>query len=411
MVVIPQSSGSNKSLTGAAKLTKVNLTRPAAKSKTGGVWTRGRIAVAALCLIGLAFNALMVGPSLVITANGLTDFMDLYAGGKLAFDRHLYEPLHLMAAQAAAEGWSSPTRLFMRLPCFAVFYWPLAQLPYRAASAVWEILCVVGLIAFCRLWPARRKWHAVLAACASLPAWMVVAEGQDLALVLVVMAGTALLIRRRQPVLAGQLASLCLAKFHLFLLVPVWLCARRQWSFGRGLLSGGAILLAISFVSSGLDWPFRYYALLREPANNPYIRLMPNLHSAFDGLPGAGGLEIAGLAALAAVVWRVSRRHSELGLAAALAGSLVGAPHAYMADAVLLIPAVLLLQKRATNAWIAGLGIYLLTPLPWLLLLQGVGYPAQIALCGLMAALLRHRPEAGPGRFHVGTAAGFTGTS
>jgi hypothetical protein len=44
----------------------------------------------------------------------------------------------------------SRTRLFMRLPCFALFCWPLAQLPYRMASSVWEARCAPAIVAFGR---------------------------------------------------------------------------------------------------------------------------------------------------------------------------------------------------------------------------------------------------------------------
>lgn len=347
-----------------------------------------RAGIVALCLAGLAVNAFTLGPSLGCTARGLTDFMPLYAGGKLVFTGDLYSPARNLETEARTEGWSSPTRLFVRLPCFALFFWPLAQLPYLVASAVWEILCVTGLIGFALLWPAGRRWHNALACCWSLPLWMTVAEGQDVVLVLLCIAIAAVLVGRNRSLSGGVVASLCLAKFHLFLTIPVWIWAGKRWRFASGLLAGSAVLIAGSFAAGGRNWPLHYYALLRAPATNPYGDLMPNLHGLFAGFPHAGAAEIAGAATVAMAVWVASRGpRPEWGFAAALAGGILVAPHAYMADGALLIPVLLPLNGRATNAWTQALRLYLLSPIPWVLLLTGNGFSTRCAICALVVTL------------------------
>jgi hypothetical protein len=347
-----------------------------------------RAGIAALCLTGLMANAFLLAPALEYTERGQTDFMDLYAGGRLAFTGDLYVPARVLETEGRTEGRYSVTRLFMRLPCFALFYWPLAQLPYPLASALWEGLCAIGMIAFAVLWPARRRWHTALACCWSLPLLMTLAEGQDIGFVLLAIALAALLMRRKQPLAGGMVASLCLAKFHLFLLIPVWICARRQWRFAQGLVAGCSALAVLSFIVGGWDWPLRYLALLRDPANNPYGEVMPTLHSMFAGLPYAGLLEIAGVGALAFAVWMASQRNrGEWGLAAALAGGILAAPHAYMADGALAIPALLLMMKRATETWSRILGFYLLTPIPWMMLMTGLAMPVRLGLGALLIGL------------------------
>ncbi len=361
----------------------------------------GRAGVIILCLAGLAVNAALIGPAWIYTATAQTDFMDLYAGGRLAFTHDLYVPAKVMEAELQAEGKYSPTRLFMRLPCFSLFYWPLAQLPYQAASRVWEALCGLSVAAFAMLWPARRRWHTAVACSWCLPLMMTVAEGQDIGFVLLAMAGSAMLLLRRRAGLAGAVASLCLAKFHLFLLVPVWICARKQWRFARGLAAGCAGLGALCFVAGGMDWPLRYYALIREPGNNPYSEIMPNLHSLFSGLPHGGWMEVAGAAVVALAVWTVSRRQSaECGLAAALAGGILVAPHAYMADCAMAVPAVLLLMRRRGSFLpMQVLFAVLLAPVPWVLLMMGMGTPARLAIGAMVFGLpfygrMRRGPEA-----------------
>jgi len=371
----------------------------------------GPAAIAFLGLAGLLINAVTLGPALRNTLGGVTDFMDLYAGGKLAFTGDLYVPDRVLETEARTEGWSSPTRLFMRLPCFALFFWPLAQLPYPAASALWEILCVFGLIAFVAAWPANRRWQAALACCWSLPVWMTVAEGQDIGFLLLWIALALMLVRRDRPLTAGVVASLCLAKFQLFFMIPVWICARKRWRFASGLLAGCIALAALSFAIGGWNWPLRYYALLREPANNPYREVMPNLHALLAGLPHANAFAIAGAGAVAVAVWVASRGwRREWGLAAALAGGIVVAPHAFMADCALLIPAALLLIKSATDRWTAYLGLYLLTPIPWVLLVTGNGFTTRLAICAFVLSLgwqgWRDRaPKAASARAHSSVSA------
>jgi hypothetical protein len=364
-----------------------------------------RAGIIVFCLAGLAVNAFTIAPAREFTARGQTDFMDLYAGGKLAFTGDLYMPAKVLETEARTEGRSSVTRLFMRLPCFALLYWPLAQMPYQVASVLWEVLCAGAMIGFAMLWPSMKRWQTVAACCWSLPLLMTWAEGQDLGFVLLAMAVAAVLVRRRQPFAGGLVASLCLAKFHLFLLIPVWICARRQWRFGRGLTAGCAVLGVACFVAGGWEWPLRYLALVREPANNPYGELMPSLHSLFAGLPFAGALEVGGICVLAVGVWAASRRSGgECGLAAALAGGILAAPHAYMADGALLIPALMLLMKRA-DFGVRSLRFYLLTPVPWALLMIGLGTPVRVGLGALVGALSISIPFAASSRRRVATQA------
>jgi len=345
----------------------------------------GHAGIIALCLAGLVVNAYTLGPSLKYTARGVTDFMDLYAGGNLAFSNGLYVPARVLETEARTEGSSSPTRLFMRLPCFALLFWPLAQLPYPAASAIWEALCLAGIVVFVLLWPKGQRRHAAVACCWSLPLWMTVAEGQDIGFLLLWIAIAMALVRKRRLTLAGAVASLCIAKFQLFLLIPVWICARKQWRFARGLLAGCAALVALSFAANGWSWPLRYLTLLREPANNPYHEAMPNLLALFEGVPHEEALGIFAAIALAILIWiACRRRHSQWSFAATLAGSLLIAPHDFMADCAILIPAALPLLNSSAISLQTALYLYLVTPIPWILLLAGSGGTTRLALCAFV---------------------------
>ena len=112
-----------------------------------------RAGVILFCLTGLVTNAVILKPAYEFIELGQTDFMDLYAGGKLAGTGDLYIPARVLETELRTEGRSSVTRLFMRLPCFAFFYLPLAQIPYRVASVLWETLCALAMAALWMLWP------------------------------------------------------------------------------------------------------------------------------------------------------------------------------------------------------------------------------------------------------------------
>jgi hypothetical protein len=146
--------------------------------------------------------------------------------------------------------------------------------------------------------------------------------------------------------------------------------------------------MVLSFAANGLDWPMRYITLLREPENSPFHEIMPNLSGLFEGVRYAGALEITGLIVIAVAVWNASRlRNPQWGLAAALAGGVFAAPHVYMADGALLVPAGLLLWRRGMGSWTRMLCAYLFTPIPWVLLMVGSGGFARIGLCALVARL------------------------
>jgi hypothetical protein len=348
-------------------------------------WSKTRVAL--VCLAGLAVNAAIFGPALALTAHGTTDFMGFYAGGKLAFTPGLYNSTKVMLTEQTFEGMSSPTRLFMRLPVFSLFYWPFAQLKYPAASAVWEALCVLSLLAFALFWPRRQRRYTFVAACWSLPAMLIVAEGQDIGFVLLSIAVAFLLMRRRFPVAAGLAASLCMVKFHLFLMIPVWICARRQWRFAAALCAGCAALLALSFLPGGWNWPLSYLALLAKPSNTPYRDAMPTMYGLFGALPHAVIPELIVTGLIAFAVWIASRANAAWGLAAALAGGVLAAPHAYMADGALAVPALLLVFRAGISVRLRALCYFLASPVPWLLLMCGSAIGARLGLAAFVVWL------------------------
>jgi hypothetical protein len=315
-----------------------------------------------LCLLGVAFNALIFGPSLELTSRGFNDFMSVYSGARLAFSGQMYEVGPNLAIQREAAGWENINHLFMRPPFDALLLWPLGRLPYVPAAWMWEGLIVVCTAAFCMLWPGDRR-SAALACCWSFPLFHVFANGQDIALILLLVALAAREMRRGREGVAGAIFAACSIKFHLLLLLPVLIVSQRRWRFLGGLASGGAILFALSFLPGGLNWPVKYAALLRNPIGNPWPESMPNIHGLTFALPASDVWERIGYLAVLGLTWVACRGRSfEYGLAAVLVGGVLVAPHAYLSDCAMLIPALLITLPLAGQGAARTFHLFVMSP-------------------------------------------------
>lgn len=108
-------------------------------------------------------------------------------------------------------------------------------------------------------------------------------------------------------------------------------------------------------------------------------------------MPRGGVLE-AGLAVLVlAAVWVVSRRSAlTMGAAAAVTGGLLVSHHAYVYDAVLLLPACALALRLPGPKALRYGALLLCVPMPYLLLMQehGAWIVAQVSINGFALALL-----------------------
>ena len=158
-----------------------------------------------------------------------------------------------------------------------------------------------------------------------------------------------------------------------------------------GGLAGGLVQLAISFVAEGREWPARLLQLSSISDFSPSPSKMPNLLGLTHGLPYGGGVEaVLALLALAAV-WVISRRSAlTIGATAAVIGGLLVSHHAYVYDAVLLLPAcALVLRLPAPKALRYG-ALLLCVPIPYVLLMQehGAWVVAQLSINGFGMLLL-----------------------
>jgi hypothetical protein len=342
-----------------------------------------RSLIAFLSLLGALFS---LGPAWAHRRGvlfGSNDFVAFYSGGRLAGTFHLYNGERIRQVQAERVGVTGEAWLFIRPPYYAALFWPLARLPYRAAYAVWQVVCLGAVVAFVMLWRRTPPGATALSVCLSLPLGLSLMNGQDLPLLLLWIALALRAHQKGQPALAGMLLALCAAKPHLLVLLPLLIAAQRLWRLAWGLAAGGALLAGLSFILAGPGWPREMAAVLADPAVHPHLAMMPNLR----GVSAAAQWALA--PAVAAAVWWVARRRSfYYGLAATLAGSLLVSFHAYLPDCTLLLPAALIVATEAARWPARWMAIALLTPLPYFLAPALLAGPVLL----LLAAMAFEKP-------------------
>jgi hypothetical protein len=339
-----------------------------------------------LSVAGLALNGLIVGPGgLDYAARGKNDFRHFYIGGRLVGTPGFHDVDRVLEEQRKVFGDTNIQLVPSRLPVYYLLFKPLSLAPYRVAYFIWMGCLLASLVFFVRLCPLTAPAALTLACCCSLPLVFAVLAGQDIPLVLLAIAGGLWALRRDRDFLAGILLSLCLIKPHLFVLLPLLVLGQRRWRLLGGLVTGGAVLVAGSFLVEGWKWPLSYAAMMRTPEIGPVTRYMPNLCGLSLTLGGHWPLELALSLAVVAMAWILVRR-APFGVAFAgiLLGSLLLSHHAYLQDCAVLVPALAYLAGGAAGKPVRILALVLLLPLTYLPIFFDLGIvPATLVLVTL----------------------------
>ena len=356
----------------------------------------GRLLIVLGCLLGLAVDCYLQLPGLPYIFAGDNDFMCFYSAAQLAGSGELYHPEAVVRAQSRL--WNSPRSLpYTRLPFYAAMLSPLRLFSYRHAYWVWQLGSLIAMLLFVYFWPAPRRWMAAMACCWSLPLLDCFFVGRDVAVIMAVLAVSLALLFRGRDFAAGCVFSLCLIKYNLFLPVPLLIVGRRLWRFGGGMVAGGAALLGISFAVGGWSWPWQYVAVLRAPKTTGRYSGMPNLHGLFSGLPPSVLLEAGGTCVVLVAAWFVIRRG---GIARAVSATLVSglliSYHAFFGDALLLVPASLLLLNGTSSVPLRLAAIFMLCPLAYLpFLLPASPFPPAVVILLPLLVMVAEAIQAG----------------
>ncbi len=326
------------------------------------------------------------------------DFVMFYVAAQTAGGNDLYHPDLYRQFEARAFDSKDQSTLPVRLPFYFWILKPLSWFEYQDAHLIWTAIRLAAIALF--LWTLPRTWRgeAAMFSAASFPLMSSFARGHDSALLPAIIGLSMFLDRRGRRCLAGAVLSLLSIKYHLFLTVPLVIAAQRRWDLARGFAIGAGIQVIVSFWIAGPTWPLEYYAIVTTPAINSNPVLMPNLHGLVVEAPASNTMEALLAAIVAFTTWRIARHRGlaeSLGLA--FIGGLLISYHAYLPDAVVLIPAAMFIgTKISGSALHLGITVLLLPPI-WLLLLMGrpYSYLPQVSLLLAFALIATKfwRPE------------------
>jgi glycosyl transferase family 87 len=328
-------------------------------------WLTKWVLVILMSLAGLGVNAYLKWPVLHYIIRGDNDFIGFYAFAEMAGSADLYNADAVLRTETPLC--EIPRFLpYVRLPFYAALLSPLRWWPYHHAYWVWQCLCLLALLGFIYFWPGPR-WVAILACCWSVPLFDCFIVGRDVMLVMLALSAAAWLLWREKHFAAGCILSLCLIKYNLFFPLPLLILGKRMWRLGTGFAAGAALLVAISFLTGGWNWPLRYIAALRLKATTPESGGLPNLHGLFAMQPDSLLWQAGGTVVVLLATWFVIR-HADIAqaLAITLISGLLLSYHAFFGDAFILAPAALLLISAPAAELDIPIGVFLLSPIAYL---------------------------------------------
>lgn len=258
---------------------------------------------------------------------------------------HLYDP-------AAQDVIARELGLFwlpnVYTPPMSLLLIPWTFISLHSGFVLWSLLQLISLIA-CWWMLTPRDWslRPVLLAMMLVPYPVALGllEGQVLPLQMAMVAGSYLLLQRRQDFLGGALLVCLALKPQGLELVPfALLVAGRRRAFLGWLLSmtavGGLVLLLI-----GLDGARTYVERLASESAHPE-QLWVAWSYTFARHFGAGWhRSLALLCAAGLTLFTAYRQRLEVVYSAALAGSLLASPYVHLYDFMLLFPAAWLLLR------------------------------------------------------------------
>lgn len=298
------------------------------------------------------------------------DFVHFYMLGGIAIDRATPD-LYDFDAQSKRLDRLVPeyeTRFLpVHTPQVALFFAPIAALPYVAAIWTWLLISACLYAASCwALWRALPALHdytgiAVLLAAGFPAAQAMAATGQTSAFALAWLVLAYLALRRRHDVLAGMALGMLAYKPTFGLLVPFALLSTRQFRATAAAAGTALLQFVIAWAYFGreaiIDYVRNFETISSQRSlleAQPYAMhsllaffsmLMPSDHVAKVAYLVTSGI----VAAMAIRVWR-SRSALEVRYGTLIIASVLVSPHFYVYDLVILAAAFFLLASWAVQS-------------------------------------------------------------
>jgi Glycosyltransferase family 87 len=385
-----------------------------------GVLQMGRLRRALLvCLFGsmAGLNIYTLWQARTLIAHGYSDFVHFYAAGQLTRAGHgseLFNPSEQLAAQRPlSEAVKTRGRpiVYMHPPFEALLFAPFSYLPYVHAFLLWDLVSILALLAVPIL--LRRELRVLQDIPAHLwllivfgffPVFALLLQGQDDAILLLLITLAYLELRRKADFRAGGWLGLALIRPQFVLPLIFILLAS-----GPGVAAGFAVTgLGLGILTVLIfGWPFlggyAQHLWSTEQTLNPGGN-MPNLHGflssilAHTAAPAViAALVFLGSAALLIIAAQKWRRHRsdnpELAYSLAIVTIILVSYHAFAQDLTLLIlPMVLqgdsMLREKfrpATAFILLPIVVLFLNPLCYVMAHRGYFYLFALGLLGWFA--------------------------
>lgn len=300
------------------------------------------------------------------------DYPAFQTAGLIALDGR-YDLLYDFEAQDSYQQGMPREGLLPYLypPFVAAMYAPLALLPYRASYALFTLLSLAALAAAVLVMKPLSAtiradpWRALALVLFFYPMLRGTFGGQNTSISLLILCGAWRLFHEDRQLLAGLVLGLLAYKPQL--LVPiagvVFLTGRYRATLGTAITT--ALLLVVSGLLAGWDWPITWVNALRPYANadrqfNEFASVALGQITDLFGWE-KGWVLLSGLLSLwvAWVAVRKGKVDFPVVLAIAITSSLLIPPHAMFYDLGIVLPALLFLADRghareAALLWLGG---------------------------------------------------------
>jgi len=334
------------------------------------------------------------------------DFGFLWLSGKFAAlsdPSVIYDLAKFGAAQTDLFGPTSCVLIhpFEYPPVLLFFTWPIGQMPYFWAFAVWNSVLLALYLAVAYVIVPR----AVTIVAALTP--FAVARDLQLGhngLLTAGLIGLPLALLERKPYLAGAVLGLLTYKPQFGLLFPVALLASRNW---RALSGAAASSIALAFAAAlafgARTWPSFFVALgVRSPTLSPEPAVTLRLQSVYGllqwggaGVPASLAIHFVIALMMAVAVWVVWARPYPHALRASVLciGCLVVNPYLLEYDfCVLTMAAAFLIRDGLSRGFLPGERAAVV--IGWIALIWLHVRVGPVIFCGIMLFVIYRRVAA-----------------
>jgi hypothetical protein len=318
----------------------------------------------AFALLFLAFTGWHL--AYVVSHNLGTDFVSLYAAGKLASNGHASLAYDL-AAHRSVEKVIAPQVGFLPFaypPPMLALLVPFVQVPCGMAQTFW-VLCTGALF-----FAAARRFAPLSYAFANPINFLDSFAGQTGFLV-----GGIFLVGLRliesAPFAAGAVLGVLILKPQLAVILPVATIASRRWRVIGGAAASSITILLFGLLLFGIDSYLGFLAMAQQfgammrDSRWPWAELVsPFALFRYFGTPliPALALHVILASTAAAIVWVAWSREWQEKIPILASATLLGSPYLFTYDATLMIlPAGYLVAQR--RYWAVGV-LWLLCALP-----------------------------------------------